>query len=215
MSLKSAVLLVSGILGVMICVAFSHKSSAQTPATPAREVPTESLVLAGGCFWCMEPPFEKLDGVVEVVSGYSGGSKDTAIYDIVSNGNTGHIEVVKVVYDPKKISYRELLKVFWRQIDPLDSQGQFCDRGEQYTSAVYYKNDAEKKLAEESLAEIMTTPSIRNAKIATKLRPTTEFYAAEDYHQDYYKKNPIRYKFYRANCGRDARLEKIWGASKK
>ncbi len=174
---------------------------------------SEFIVLAGGCFWCMESPFEKLDGVTEVISGYSGGDKKTATYEQVSNGGTGHFESVKVVYNPNKITLAELLKVYWHQVDPLDSEGQFCDKGSQYKSAIFYKNDTEKKLADESLAEIMKTPALKGSKIFTQIRAGTEFYAAEDYHQDYYKKNPIRYKFYRGNCKRDERLEKIWGQS--
>lgn len=182
-------------------------------AASAGKSESDSIILAGGCFWCMEPPFEKLDGVTDVISGYAGGKKETATYDKVSKGGTGHIEVVKVVYNPNKISLTEILKVYWRQIDPLDGKGQFCDKGKQYTSAIFYKNDNEKRHAEESLAEIKKTSTLKGSKITTQIRAGSEFYKAEDYHQDYYKKNPIRYKFYRGNCGRDSRLEKIWGPS--
>ena len=187
-----------------------YKSLFSAPATSGKSE-SEFIVLAGGCFWCMESPFEKLSGVTEVVSGYSGGAKATATYEQVSKGGTGHLEVVKVVYNPNKISLSALLKVYWHQIDPLDAEGQFCDKGDQYVSAIFFKNDNEKREAETSLTEIMKTTTLKGAKIATQIRAGAEFYAAEDYHQDYHKKNPIRYKYYRGNCGRDSRLEKIWG----
>jgi len=165
---------------------------------------------AGGCFWCMEPPFEKLDGVVEVISGYTGGHKANPTYEEVSSGITSHLEAIQIIYDPARVSYKELLEVFWRQIDPTDAGGSFVDRGPQYRSAIFYHNDEQKRLAEESKKELERSGRF-NKPIATEIRQFTRFYKAEDYHQDYYKKNPLRYKFYRSRSGRDQFLEKVWG----
>ncbi len=165
---------------------------------------TASAVFAGGCFWCMEADFEKLGGVGDVVSGYAGGLKQNPTYE----NHEGHLEVVKVPYDPAVISYRELVDYFFRHIDPLDDGGQFCDRGHSYTTAVFYANadeyDAARASKEEAQAEI-------GEEVVTPLVEYTEFWKAEGYHQDYYKKNPVRYKFYRTNCGRDRRVKQVWG----
>ncbi len=166
-------------------------------------------IFAGGCFWCMEPPFDKLDGVISTTSGYIGGSARTANYKQVSSGATAHVEAVKVEYDPAKIDYRRLLDVYWRNVDPFDNRGQFCDKGSQYLSYIYYGNEKEKVLAEQSLAGVEQK---FNTAVATKVIAATAFYPAESYHQDYYRRNPIRYKFYRNGCGRDRRLQEIWGA---
>ena len=165
---------------------------------------------AGGCFWCMEPPFEQLPGVISVTSGYTGGQKANPTYQEVSSGSTGHAEAVEIVYDPAKISYSRLLDVFWRNIDPLDATGQFCDKGQQYRSAIFYHDDEQQRLAEAS--KLVLEQSGRfNQPIVTTIVPATIFYAAEDYHQHYYQKNPVRYKFYRYSCGREQRLEELWG----
>jgi peptide-methionine (S)-S-oxide reductase len=164
---------------------------------------------AGGCFWCMEPPFDKLDGVVSTTSGYTGGRVPNPSYEQVSSGGTGHLEAVEVAYDPARISYEELLEVFWRNVDPTDSAGQFCDRGEQYGTAVFFHDEEQRRLAEESKQKIADS-GILKKPITTPIRPAPAFYAAETYHQDYYEKNPIRYKFYRSRCGRDRVLEKLW-----
>ncbi len=181
-----------------------------TAAEPAvKDKPTASTaVFAGGCFWCMEPPYDKLPGVVATTSGYSGGQKINPTYEQVSAGNTGHIEVIQVTYDPKQVSYEKLLEVFWRNVDPLDKGGQFCDRGNTYTTAIFYANEEQKKLAEQSKTAIEKK---LGKSVVTAIRPAASFYAAEDYHQDYYKKNPLRYKYYRYSCGRDQRLEQLWG----
>ena len=163
---------------------------------------------AGGCFWCMEPPFDKLDGVAATVSGYSGGRKPNPTYKDVSAGDTGHAEVVQVTYDPAKISYEKLLDIYWRNVDPLDGAGQFCDRGDPYRPAIFYHTEEQKRAAEQSKAAIERT---LGKKVIVPIQPAAEFYAAEDYHQDYYQKNPVRYKYYRHRCGRDARLEQVWG----
>lgn len=170
----------------------------------------EKAIFAGGCFWCMEHPFEKLDGVQSVVSGYTGGKKENPTYKEVSSGSSGHVESVQVTFDDKLISYKELLKTYWKNIDPLDPKGQFCDKGEQYQSGIFFLNDQQKSAAERSLENHQNEPRFKGEKIVTFIKPASTFYEAEDYHQDYYKNNPVRYKFYRYNCGRDKRLEEVW-----
>ena len=165
---------------------------------------------AGGCFWCMEGPFDKLDGVVSTTSGYTGGTKKNPTYEEVSSGGTGHAEAVQIVYDPAKISYEKLLEVFWHNIDPVAKNRQFCDAGTQYRSAIFVHDANQKRLAEASKTEIQKR---FKQPLATEIVQASAFYPAEDYHQDYYKKNPVRYKFYRSGCGRDARLEELWGKS--
>lgn len=169
---------------------------------------TEKATFAGGCFWCMETPFEKLDGVSEVLSGYTGGTGKDPTYE--DYAQKGHVEVVQITYDPNKISYEKLLDVFWRQIDPTDSGGQFADRGPQYRSAIFYHDEKQKDLAEKSKEALAKSGKFKKP-IVTEIIPASTFYKAEDYHQDYYRKNPIRYKFYRYNSGRDQFLKKIWG----
>jgi peptide-methionine (S)-S-oxide reductase len=168
-------------------------------------------VFAGGCFWCMEPPFDGLEGVVSTTSGYIGGHVANPRYEQVSRGGTGHAEAVKVVYRPDRIEYEALLEVFWRNIDPLDDGGQFCDRGDQYRSAIFYSDDEQRQIAEQSKDGLKQSQRFTEP-IVTAVVPATEFYPAEDYHQDYYQKNPLRYKFYRYGCGRDARLQELWGS---
>ncbi len=170
---------------------------------------TQTAIFAGGCFWCMEPPYEKLIGVESAISGYIGGEKANPTYEEVSSGSSGHIEAIKITFDNTKISYDKLLDVFWKNIDPLDTKGQFCDKGEQYTSGIFYQSEEQEKSAKASLAKIKS--KFKGKKVATFIREAKTFYDAEDYHQDYYKKNPVRYKFYRYNCGRDKRLEEVWG----
>jgi len=182
--------------------------AAQTGAAAAARL--EKATFAGGCFWCMEPPFEKLDGVKEVISGYTGGHKVNPTYEEVSAGSTGHVESVEVIFDPSKVTYEKLLDVFWRQINPIDAGGQFVDRGSSYTSAIFYHNEEQKKLAEQSKKKLEQSGRF-DKPIVTGIRPAGPFYRAEDYHQDYWKKNPIRYKFYRHNSGRDQYLSKTWG----
>ncbi len=165
---------------------------------------------AGGCFWCMEPPYDKLDGVISTTAGYAGGPERNPSYRQVAAGLTGHAEVVQVVYDPGRVSYDTLLRVFWRNIDPFAVDRQFCDSGAQYRSAIFYHDDAQHAAAEASLAEVAAR---FDEAVATRIEPVGDtFHAAEDYHQDYYQKNPVRYRYYRYNCGRDRRLEQVWGA---
>jgi len=170
---------------------------------------TETATFAGGCFWCMEKPFEKLDGVIFVESGYTGGPWENPTYEEVSAGITGHAEAVRIVYDPSKISYSDLLDMFWRQIDPTDAGGQFVDRGTQYRSGIFYHTEEQKQLAEESKKNLGAAGPFDNP-IVTEITSAEAFYKAEDYHQDYYKKNPIRYKYYRYGSGRDKFLKKAW-----
>jgi peptide methionine sulfoxide reductase msrA/msrB len=170
----------------------------------------EVATFAGGCFWCMESPFEKIVGVHSVISGYSGGDVENPTYEQVSSGTTGHLESVQVYYDPDIISYESILDIYWRQIDPTDDDGSFVDRGYQYTSAIFYHNDMQKAQAQAS-KEALAMSGRYDTEIVTPIRAFEVFYDAEAYHQDYYKKNPLRYKFYRYNSGRDQYLERIWG----
>jgi len=184
--------------------------SAQAADKPADQPGLEKATFAGGCFWCMEPPFDKLDGVVSTTSGYTGGTKVNPTYHEVSAGGTGHAEAVEITYDPKKVSYEKLLEVFWHNVDPTDAGGQFCDRGNQYRTEIFYHGDEQKRLAEASKAALEKTKPFKQS-IVTKIVAATTFYPAEDYHQNYYMKNPVRYKFYRFGCGRDKRLKELWG----
>lgn len=170
----------------------------------------EKATFAGGCFWCMEGPFDKLDGVISTTSGYIGGDKKNPTYKEVSAGKTGHAEAVQVVYNSKKISYQQLLDVFWVNIDPTVENRQFCDYGSQYRSGIFYHNPEQKQAAEASKQTLEQSKPF-DGDIYTEIIPASEFYPAEDYHQDYYLNNPIRYKFYRYSCGRDKRLKAIWG----
>lgn len=172
--------------------------------------PLEKATFAGGCFWCMEQAFDKLEGVVSVMPGYTGGTKKNPTYKEVSSGGTGHAESVQIVYDPSKISYARLLEVFWHNIDPTVKDRQFCDVGNQYRSAIFTHNEEQRKLAEESKKKLEESKRFPGP-VYTEIVAASEFYPAEEYHQKYYKKNPVRYKFYRWNCGRDARLRDLWG----
>ena len=173
----------------------------------------ETATFAGGCFWCMESPFEKMNGVIEVIAGYTGGHKANPTYEEVSSGTTGHVEAIQVKYDPSKATYSQLLDVFWHQIDPTDSGGQFVDRGSQYRSVIFYNTEAQKRIAEQSKQALEKSGRF-DKPIATEIIKATTFYKAEEYHQDYYKKNPIRYKYYRFNSGRDQFLKKEWADDK-
>lgn len=173
---------------------------------------TKDAVFAGGCFWCLEGPFDALPGVLETQAGYTGGQTPNPTYEQVSSGASGHLEAMRVVYDPEQVDFARLLDVFWRNIDPTDPGGQFCDRGPQYRSAVFFGDGAEEAAARASKARIEES---RGFPVATEVLPRTEFYAAEEYHQDYYRKNPLRYRFYRQGCGRDQRLRQLWGAQEK
>jgi peptide-methionine (S)-S-oxide reductase len=185
----------------------------QSSIAQAESLETQTAIFAGGCFWCIESDFEKLPGVLSVESGYTGVHVANPEYEQVSGGKTGHIESVRVTYDAAKISYSALLGFFWRHIDPTVQNQQFCDKGNQYRSAIFYANDEQRKVIEKSKADILQSGAITN--IYTDILPEKTFYVAEDYHQDYYKKNPLRYKYYRSRCGRDERLEEIWGVERQ
>ena len=184
------------------------------PLTAPAQTKTAEAIFAGGCFWCMEPPFDATEGVISTTSGYSGGDKPNPTYHDVSSGTTGHYEVVRVEYDAGKVSYKKLLDVFWHNIDPFNSRGQFCDQGPQYRAVIFYGSDEEKRLAEASKADLEAGKRFR-APTVTQILPARAFYPAEDYHQDFYLKNPLKYKFYRFNCRRDARLDEVWGADRE
>jgi peptide-methionine (S)-S-oxide reductase len=177
-------------------------------ADPIAPGVTSQAIFAGGCFWCMEKPFDEIPGVIETTSGYTGGNKANPTYREVSSGRTGHAEAVQVSFDPKKVSYETLLKVFWRNVDPFDGTGQFCDTGGQYRSAIFYTDQQQQKLAEKSKVEVGQK---LKAPIVTEISAASTFYPAEDYHQNYYQTHAAKYQFYRYACGRDRRLQAVWG----
>ncbi|AOW14276.1 peptide-methionine (S)-S-oxide reductase [Hydrogenophaga crassostreae] len=177
-------------------------------AANAAHAATATAVFAGGCFWCTESDFEKLPGVVKAESGYTAGKLANPTYEQVSRGGTGHTEAVRVTYDPDKVSYAKLVEYFWPTIDPTEKNRQFCDIGDQYRSGIYWGNDAERKIAEASRDALLKSGRFKT--IYTELAPASTFYLAEDYHQDYYKKNPVRYNYYRLSCGREAQLDRVW-----
>jgi peptide-methionine (S)-S-oxide reductase len=178
--------------------------------TPEPRAGLARATFAGGCFWCMEGPFDRIPGVVSTTSGYTAGRVKDPTYEQVSSGGTGHTEAVEVVYDPAKVTYAQLLEVFWRNVDPTDGGGQFCDRGSQYRTGIFVHGDEQRRLAEQSKKDLEASGKLKK-RIVTEIAPAGVFYAAEGYHQDYYTKNPVRYKFYRYNCGRDERLKDLWG----
>jgi len=196
------------LLLLLLIFFFTGSPRSEAPARTGNTI--ETAIFAGGCFWCMEPPFEKLDGVIRVTAGYTGGKTANPSYEEVSAGNTGHAESVRIEYDPSKISYSQLLQVFWHNIDPTVLNRQFCDLGTQYRSAIFYQNEVQKRLALESKQALEKTKHFPGP-IVTEITPASRFYPAEEYHQDYYRKNPIRYKYYRFSCGRDNRLRELWG----
>jgi len=203
--------------GTLACGAPGSPGSRETSdgdiALPALAAPAgavlDTAIFAGGCFWCVEPPFDKLPGVISTTSGYTAGRTANPTYEAVSKGGTGHTEAVQIVFDPGKVSYERLLTVFWRNVDPFARDRQFCDRGDQYRAGIYTRDAAQQRAAEASRRAIATR---FQEPIVTEIQPAGQFYAAEAYHQDYYKKNPVRYKYYRHRCGRDARLKAIWGS---
>ncbi len=195
------------ILGLSLLI-FSTAWSAE------KEAKTEVATFAGGCFWCMEPPFEKLQGVQSAVSGYMGGKLKNPTYKQVSSGTTGHLEVVQVTFNPSQVSYQDLLQVFWRNVNPTDSGGQFVDRGEQYTTAIFYHNKSQQKVAEKSKKDLDKSKRFKKP-IVTPVRKAEDFYAAEEYHQDFYKNSILKYKYYRYRSGRDDFIDQTWGSEKE
>lgn len=199
--------MMKAMLGLAAALALTAPSAARAAEAPVREA---TAIFAGGCFWCVEEAFDAVDGVLSTTSGYTGGIRPRPTYEQVTAGGTGHYEAVRVVYDDAKVSYATLLEVFWRNIDPTQADGQFCDIGDSYRSAVFVLDDAQRKLAEDSKAALAKSERLKGP-VATQILPAAPFYAAEDYHQDYYRLNPLRYKFYKYQCGRAQRLEEIWG----
>src|SRR5437899_2992058 len=200
------------VLGLLIMSVFvTGVALAATDATDGRKL--EKATFAGGCFWCMEEALDKVDGVVSTTSGYTGGKKMNPTYEDVSAGETGHAESVEVLYDPAKVSYAKLLEVFWHNIDPTTPDRQFCDYGHQYRPAIFYHDETQKRLAEESKKALVKSKPFKGP-IVTEIVPASEFYPAEEYHQDFYQKNPIRYRLYKYNCGRAQRLQELWGSTK-
>ena len=206
MTIMRAVLFVALAVGAISPAAGGQARNAPQPDDQA----FKKAAFAGGCFWCMEPPFDRLDGVISTTSGYTGGSRMNPTYAEVSAGVTGHAEAVEVLYDPSKIGYAQLLEIFWRNIDPLTPNRQFCDRGSQYRSAIFYQDAGQEHLARQSKAQLERSGRFEDP-IVTEIAQATAFYRAESYHQDYYTKNPLRYKLYKWGCGRDARLKQLWG----
>ena len=205
--------LFSGLTATVLLAALaacSQPAKTAMAATPPAGAAT--AIFAGGCFWCMEQDFEKVPGVLEVESGYTAGRTQYPTYESVSYGQTGHTEAVQVIYDPQKVTYPQLVNYFWHHIDPTVKDRQFCDIGDQYRSGIYWQNEAEREVAEASRDALLKNGQFRN--IYTELAPASTFWRAEEYHQDYYKKNPLRYSYYRAACGRDARVARIWGGQK-
>lgn len=187
------------------------RMNADEPEQSSPESDTSELAVAtfaGGCFWCMEPPFDKMEGVVSTTSGYTGGRTNNPTYPQVKTGRTGHIESLQVKYDPKRVTYDQLISLYWHNVDPTQANGQFCDNGNQYRTVIFYHDEEQQRIAEESKEAVAQELGKR---IATEIVKASTFYPAEDYHQDYYKKNPTKYKFYRWKCGRDARLAAVWG----
>ncbi len=194
-----------------VTVPVAADTSANSPAeanSPADAENLSTAIFAGGCFWCMEKPFDELPGVVSTTSGYTGGTVENPTYNQVSSGGTGHYEAMEVRYNPKQVSYDQLLETFWVNIDPVDSKGQFCDKGDQYRSAIFYETPAQQQEAADSKEKI--AERLKSA-IATEILPAATFYDAEDYHQNYYQTHAVRYKIYRYSCGRDQRLAQVWG----
>ena len=204
---RLAVLLaaLAGALGLSLASADEPTKRAEPPA-PGLAVAT----FAAGCFWCVEPPYDKTEGVVSTTSGYTGGKVAGATYRQVGMGGTGHTEAVRVVYDPAKVGYDKLLEVYWKNVDPLDAKGQFCDKGEPYRPAIFVHDEEQRRLAEASKAALAASGRFKQP-IVVAIEPASDFWIAEDYHQDYYLKNPAKYAYYRWGCGRDARLEELWG----
>lgn len=200
-------------LAPLLLIAAVATAAAQTPPAPKPSGDAATAIFAGGCFWCVEEAFEKVPGVIGAVSGYTGGTVQKPTYEQVTGKNTGHFEAVQVTYDPSKVTYAQLVDWFWRNIDPVDAKGQFCDKGSPYLTAIFYRDDEQKKVAE-AAKQALEASGVLKQPIATKLVAAGAFWEAEDYHQDYHKKNSHRYQYYKTACGRAQRLEQIWGPPK-
>jgi len=203
----------SYVFAVLLLLVSVVPASASAAATPPPGTGYEKATFAGGCFWCMEPPFIDLPGVVSVTSGYTGGQRADPDYNQVSAGITGHAEAVEIVFDPKRIGYQRLLDIFWRNIDPTVKDRQFCDTGDQYRTEIFTHSAEQQRLAQASLDTLGRDPRFAGRTLYTRITVAGPFYAAEEYHQQYFRKNPVRYNYYRWNCGRDQRLKEIWGSA--
>lgn len=197
-------------IGPLVAAAFAAAAPLAQAQSAAPAPAVAKATFAGGCFWCVEADFDKIEGVLLTTSGYIGGRLANPTYEQVSAGGSGHAEAVEVVFDPRKVSYAQLVEYFWRTVDPTAKDRQFCDIGSQYRTGIFVHDEAQRRVAEASKSALERTKPFK-APIVTEIAPATTFYPAEEYHQDYYRKNPIRYKFYRTNCGRDARLKQLWG----
>lgn len=207
-ALLSSELRASEVIEVQLVPVAPAANEAAAPAESETTAEAAVAIFGGGCFWCMEKPFDQMEGVLSTTSGYTGGSLPNPTYEQVSSGRSGHVEVVEVRYDPRRVSYAQLLNTFWRNVDPLAVNRQFCDAGPQYRSAIFVADEEQRAIAEASRAELARR---FGTELATEILPAQTFWPAEDYHQDYYLRNPIRYSYYRSRCGRDARLEQLWG----
>ncbi|MCB1197329.1 MAG: peptide-methionine (S)-S-oxide reductase MsrA [Deltaproteobacteria bacterium] len=202
-------------ISFLICTVVWFVSINVWAQKPKQAFTYEKATFGAGCFWCIEPPYDKTKGVIKTEVGYSGGRSADASYKKVSQGTTGHLEVIQVTFDPKVISYAEIVDIFWKNVDPFNGDGQFCDKGPQYRSAIFYHNKAQENIARQSKKKLEQDPRYKKfGKVQTDMLPFDAFYLGEEYHQDYYVKNPTRYKFYRYSCGRDKRLKEIWGTEK-
>lgn len=210
--MKRILVLAASLLGAAGLVLHLGHGTVEAQSPAPKPAVTEVATFAGGCFWCLESDFDKVDGVVSTVSGYMGGTTKNPTYRQVSSGGTGHLEVVQITYDPSKVTYKKLVDHFWHSVDPYDAGGQFCDRGESYKTAIFVATPAQRKVAEASKSALETNGPLKQP-IATTIRDAGPFTAAEEYHQDYYRKNPFRYRWYRTGCRRDARLAQVWGKS--
>ena len=200
-------------VAALLALAVVGMAGAQQPAFEIESIDPshEIAVFAGGCFWCMEPPYDRLDGVIATISGYTGGHTESPTYHEVTFGDTGHYEAVLVVFDPRRVTYDELVAIFWFNIDPTDDRGQFCDRGSSYRTAIFYQTPQQEAAATRSRDDLEASNRLRR-RVVTEILPTATFWIAEDYHQNYYVNSPIRYRTYRSGCGRDARLRQLWGS---
>jgi methionine-S-sulfoxide reductase len=196
-------------IAVSVILVLSMAYAEQGKISPEFSERLEKATFAGGCFWCMEPPFDKLDGVISTTSGYTGGSEKMPTYEQVSSGKTGHFEAIEIIFDPEKVNYEKLLEIFWKNIDPIQANGQFADIGKQYRTAIFFHDENQRKLAVASKENLDKSGKFGKS-VVTEILPAGDFYPAEDYHQDYYLKNPIRYKYYRFGSGRDQFLNKLW-----
>jgi methionine-S-sulfoxide reductase len=205
----------AGLIGLVLFLILAGVHGGETEGENANEDSFEKAVFAGGCFWCMQPAFDRLEGVISTVVGYTGGTVENPTYEQVCSGKTGHTEAIEIVFDPAKISFRELVETFWKNINPVQPNGQFADRGSQYRTVIFYQNEGQRQMAEISKRELEKSGKFGGSGIETEIQPVMPFYEAETYHQEYYLKEPMRYTLYKIGSGRESFLEKVWGHKKK